>query len=118
MHLDIRLGDRLSTRDQTLISEFIDANELGLALDQMADVLSEEDQPLTTEKRSDMLRLAARMGMGGRVPRALPLWSGVLIRPAAKAGERRRPRQARQIERRWGPLTRVRRPGRRRFHRA
>lgn len=61
LHLDIRLGDRLSTRDQTLISEFIDDNELGLALEQTADVLSEEDQPLTTEQRSDMLRLAARM---------------------------------------------------------
>ena len=75
LHLDIRLGDRLSTRDQTLISEFIDANELGLALEQMADVLSEKDQPLTTEERSDMLRLAARMEMGDRVPRALPLCS-------------------------------------------
>jgi hypothetical protein len=73
LHLDIRLGDRLSTRDQTFISEFIDANELGLALEQMADVPSEEDQPLTTEDRSDMLRLAARMETGDRVPRALPL---------------------------------------------
>ena len=36
-------------------------------------LLSEEDQPLTTEERSDMLRLAARMEMGDRVPRALPL---------------------------------------------
>jgi hypothetical protein len=46
---------------------------LGLELEQMADVLSEEHQPLTTEERSDMLRLAARMEMGDRVPRALPL---------------------------------------------
>lgn len=67
----IRLDDRLPGKDVTLIAEFIDANELGLALEQMADVLSEDGQPLSADERADMLALAARMRMGDRVPRAL-----------------------------------------------
>lgn len=59
----IRLGDRLSTKDVTLIAEFIDANELGLALEQIADVLCEAEQPLTADERSDMLALVDRMRM-------------------------------------------------------
>lgn len=67
----LRLDDRLPGKDVTLIAEFIDANELGLALEQMADVLSEDEQPLTSDERADMLVLVERMQMGDRVPRAL-----------------------------------------------
>ena len=67
----IRLDDRLPGKDVTLIAEFIDANELGLALEQMADVLSEDERPLTRDERADMLALADRMQMDDRVPRAL-----------------------------------------------
>lgn len=67
----VRLDDRLPGKDITLIAEFVDANELGLALEQMADVLSEDEQPLTSDERADILRLAERMQMGDRVPRAL-----------------------------------------------
>lgn len=67
----IRLEDRLPSKDVALIAEFIDANELGLALEQMADVLSEDEQPLNAEERADMLSLVDRMQMGDRVPRAL-----------------------------------------------
>ena len=67
----VRLDDRLPGKDVTLIAEFIDANELGLALEQLADVLSEDEQPLSAEERADMLALADRMQMGDRVPRAL-----------------------------------------------
>jgi hypothetical protein len=42
-------------KDVTLIVEFIDANELGLALEQMADVLSEDELPLSADERADML---------------------------------------------------------------
>jgi hypothetical protein len=43
----IWLDARLPGRQITLIAEFIDYNELGLALEQMADVLSEvEDRDL------------------------------------------------------------------------
>ena len=69
--LIIRLDDRLPGKDVTLIAEFIDANELGLALEQMADVLSEDEQPLTADERADMLALVDRMQMDERVPRAL-----------------------------------------------
>lgn len=72
MHgLLIRLDDRLPGKDITLITEFIDANELGLALEQMADVLSEDEQLLTPDERTDMHALVERMQMGDRVPGAL-----------------------------------------------
>lgn len=54
-----------------MIAEFINANELGLAREQMADVLSEDAQPLSADERADMLALVDRMQMGERVPRAL-----------------------------------------------
>ena len=66
-----RLDDRLPGKDVTLIAEFIDANELGLALEQIADVLSEDQQALAASERADMLALVNRMQMGDRVPRAL-----------------------------------------------
>lgn len=71
--LVIRLDDRLTESDTTLIMEYIDANELGLALEQMADVLSEDEHPLSQDERADMLRLAKRMQMGDRVPSTLEL---------------------------------------------
>ncbi|MFE4000455.1 MafI family immunity protein [Nocardioides sp. YIM B13467] len=67
----IRLADRLSSEDITLIAELVDANELGLALEQLADVLSEDERPLTEDERADMVALADRMHMGDRVPHAL-----------------------------------------------
>jgi hypothetical protein len=69
--LAIRLSDRLHANDLTVATEFLDANELGLALEHLADALSEDDQPLTADKRADMLVLADRMQMDGRVARAL-----------------------------------------------
>jgi hypothetical protein len=67
----VRLDDRIPGGDITLIAEFIDANELGLALEQMADALSEDEKPLTEDERADMLALVERMQMGDRVSRAL-----------------------------------------------
>ena len=67
----IRLDDRLPSKDVTLIGEFIDANELGLALEQMADLLSEDEQPVSADERGDMLALVDRMQMDDRVSRAL-----------------------------------------------
>jgi hypothetical protein len=67
----IRLSDRLSDKDLVLIAEFIDANEVGLALEQMADVLAEDQQPLLPDERADILALAERMQIDDRVPRAL-----------------------------------------------
>lgn len=67
----IRLDDRLPAKDVTLIREFIDASEFGLALEQMADVLGEDEQPLAADERQGMLALVARMQMSDRVPQAL-----------------------------------------------
>ena len=67
----IRLDDRLPAKDVTLIAEFIDAHELGLALEQIADVLSEDEQPPAAGERAEMLALVDRMQMGDRVPRVL-----------------------------------------------
>ena len=67
----VRLDDRLPGKDVTLIAEFIDANELSLALEQLADVLSDDEQPLWSDERADILAPANRMQTGDRVPRAL-----------------------------------------------
>ena len=67
----IQLDDRLSEHDLAWTAEFIDANELGLALDQMAHGLCEYDHPVTAGERLDMLALAERMQMGSGVARAL-----------------------------------------------
>jgi hypothetical protein len=69
--LVIRLSDRLAGNDRDLITEFIDVGELGLALEQIADVLSEDELPLAADERSDMLALVERMNMGTRVPHTL-----------------------------------------------
>jgi hypothetical protein len=67
----IRFGDRLSGKDATLIEELIDANELGIALEWMADLLCEDEQPLSADERTDMLALVDRMQMDDRVSKAL-----------------------------------------------
>ncbi|WP_250444137.1 hypothetical protein [Actinotalea sp. C106] len=67
----IRLDDRLALRDVTLLAEFIDAGEFGLALEQIADVLSADAHALTRDERADMLSLVSRMRMDDRVHRAL-----------------------------------------------
>lgn len=67
------MDDRFSDKDAALLSEFVDANEIGLALEWMADQLGVRGQPLSTDERADMLALADRMQMGDRVPQALAL---------------------------------------------
>jgi hypothetical protein len=69
----IRLDDRLPGKDVILIAEFIDVNELGLTLEQMADALSEHELPLSTDERADIRALGERMQMGDRVPRAIQI---------------------------------------------
>jgi len=68
------LADRLPGEQQRLIAEFIDASELGLALEQLADVLCDEERRGTVDERQDMLALAETMRVvGERVSRALAL---------------------------------------------
>jgi hypothetical protein len=67
----IRLADRLPTQVATEIAEEIDHNELGIALEWMAEALSEGRQPLSAEERADMLALADRMKMDDLIPDAI-----------------------------------------------
>ncbi|MEV6443036.1 MafI family immunity protein [Amycolatopsis sp. NPDC051716] len=75
--LSTRLGGRLSDDQQRQVAEFIDVNEFGLALEALADFLCEDEQPVWPDERSDMLELARRMQIDGRVGRALALCPGV-----------------------------------------
>lgn len=69
----VRLGDRLPAKDQLWVSEFLLVGELGLALEQMADALSEDEQPLFPDERAALLALAERMQLGDRASSALEL---------------------------------------------
>src|SRR5690348_10440712 len=69
--LMVLLDDRLSAKDLGFVAEFIDVGELGLALEQMADALCEDEAPVARAERDDMLTLAERMNLGSRVYRAL-----------------------------------------------
>ncbi len=67
----VRLDDRMSAKDLVLIAEFADVGELGLALEHMADVLSEQDLAVSDDERADMLALADRMKISERICRVL-----------------------------------------------
>jgi hypothetical protein len=67
----IMVGDRLPQPDRALIGEFIDHNELGLALEQIADLLAESATPIWAIERTDMLALARDMSMGDGVATVL-----------------------------------------------
>jgi hypothetical protein len=67
----IMVGDRLPQSDRGLIGEFIDHNELGLALEQIADLLAEAATPVRATERADMLALAQDMNMDDGVATAL-----------------------------------------------
>ena len=73
MGLLIRLGDRLDLKTQRWVHEFLDHNELGLALETMAEALSEAAAPISDHERAEMLDLVADMRMDGRVSHALAL---------------------------------------------
>ncbi|MFD1575120.1 MafI family immunity protein [Agromyces cerinus subsp. nitratus] len=68
-----RLGDRLPSHQATFILELIDVSEWGTALEQIADVLSEDEVVLRDDERNDLLALNRMLGMGERVPAALSL---------------------------------------------
>lgn len=66
-----RLEDRLPTHQIEFVREFIDVGEWGIALEQMASVLSEDELGLRDDERADFIALNKRLGMGTGVPDAL-----------------------------------------------
>ncbi len=59
----IALEGRL-TRDQAaLLNELVDANESGVALEMMIDILSQQGEPIARQLLEQMVRLAERMGL-------------------------------------------------------
>lgn len=71
--LVIDLDDRLTNQQLTWAREFLDANELGLTLEMIADWLSEDSHAITSSERSSMLALVDEMRMDDHVARALHL---------------------------------------------
>jgi hypothetical protein len=69
----IDLEDRLTPQTCAFVDEFIDHSECGLALETMAEMLSEAASPITSDERDRMLELATEMGMNDRVPGHLAL---------------------------------------------
>ena len=59
--------------EQNWAHEYLDANELGLALEMITDWLSEDSHTITAAERDTMLGLVDEMGMDDRVARALAL---------------------------------------------
>ena len=71
LNLLSRLKERLPTHQVEFVRELIDVGEWGIALEQMADVLSEDELGLRDDERADLIALSKRLGMGERVSGAL-----------------------------------------------
>ncbi len=67
----IGLDDRLDREDARLLHHFIEVDEYGLALEDIAGALAHAKVPITDQERSDMLALTRMMKMDDLVPRAL-----------------------------------------------
>lgn len=69
----IGVEDRLPPQTRDLVIELVDASEFGIALETMAEMLCEYDQPVTSSERADFMQLVRRMAMDDRVERNLAL---------------------------------------------
>ena len=69
--LIILLADRLSSDQARIGDELIDAAEFGVALETLADWLSEDATPIPDSVRRDFERLSVQMGNVERVMRPL-----------------------------------------------
>lgn len=74
--LVILLAERLTSDQARVADELIDASEFGVALEMLADWLSENEMPITDDVRHDFERLSSQMGNVDRVMRALGLCPG------------------------------------------
>jgi hypothetical protein len=71
--LVILLDEKIATDHVRVADELIDASEFGLALEVLADWLSEDETPLSDELRADFDRLATQLGNHERVMTPLAL---------------------------------------------
>jgi hypothetical protein len=69
--LVILLDDRVTLDQTRLADEHIDAGEFGVALETLADWLSENATPIPNDVRSDFEMLASKMGNVNRVMQSL-----------------------------------------------
>jgi hypothetical protein len=67
------VGDRLSDEQRCWLREFLDAGEYGIALEMVADWLSEGLHPITSTERAEANTLAQAMGNVERVMGPLAL---------------------------------------------
>jgi hypothetical protein len=71
--LVILLAERLASDHARLADELIDASEFGVALEALADWVSEHETPIPDDIRHDFQRLSSQMGNVDRVMGALRL---------------------------------------------
>jgi hypothetical protein len=74
--LVILLAERLTSDQARVADELIDASEFGVALEMLADWLSENETPIPDDVRHDFERLSSQMGNVDGVMRALGLCPG------------------------------------------
>lgn len=67
----IAVEDRLGPEQAQWVHHVIDADEYGLALDDMTGILAHAGAPVTGQERAAMLALARKMRMDELVPRLL-----------------------------------------------
>ena len=69
--LVILLDEQLTSDQARSADELVDASEFGIALEMLADWLSEDATPIPDDVRRDFERLSSQMGNGERVMGAL-----------------------------------------------
>ena len=69
--LVILLDEQLTSDQARSADELVDASEFGIALEMLADWLSEDATPIPDDVRRDSERLSSQMGNGERVMGAL-----------------------------------------------
>lgn len=66
-----RVSNRLGDRDIERVRGLIDAGEPALALETIADLIADTEQPLSNDERAEMLDVAQWFGIGDKMRRRL-----------------------------------------------
>jgi hypothetical protein len=65
------VNDRLTTEQSGWLADFVRAGEVEVGLEMLAELLAEDEQPLSAVERSEAKALAEQVGIGERVERIL-----------------------------------------------